>query len=83
MTMVVRVLVRALVYGLLGTLLMACGSPRPQSYNLSGYSAVYKRGHADGCTSAGWQQRQDKRLYRDDADYMMGWNDGLGACGRK
>jgi len=78
MTVVVRVLTGIL----LSTLLMACGSPRPQSYNLAGYSAVYKRGHADGCASNSWQQRKDERLYRGDADYMMGWNDGLGACAK-
>jgi len=77
---------------LLTALLAACGTtgtgtgtraPSPQTspppaFNLAGYSAQYKRGHADGCA-----QRRDERLFRDDADYMMGWNDGRSVCGRK
>lgn len=50
----------------------------PPTFNLAGYSTQYKRGHADGCA-----QRRDDRLFRDDADYMMGWNDGRSACARK
>ncbi len=49
----------------------------PPVFNLSGYSATYKKGHVDGCA-----QRRDERLYRDEADYMMGWNDGRGACAK-
>lgn len=77
---------------LLTGLLAACGTtgtapgtrtPSPQTsppptFNLAGYSAQYKRGHADGCA-----QRRDDRLFRDDADYMMGWNDGRSVCARK
>lgn len=61
---------------------VAACAPRvePPRFNLSGYSAVYKRGHADGCTSAKGTRERDDRLYRDDADYMMGWNDGRSAC---
>jgi len=66
------------------TLVMAVAAcaPRvePPRFNLSGYSAIYKRGHADGCASAKGEQRRDERLYRNDADYMMGWNDGRSAC---
>jgi len=80
----ITVIVRVLTGLLLSALLVACGSPQPpQSYNLAGYSAVYKRGHADGCASNGWKPRKDERLYRGDADYMMGWNDGLGACAKR
>lgn len=63
-------------------LVTAACAPRnePPRFNLSGYSAVYKRGHADGCVSAGGSQRRDERQYRDDADYMMGWKDGRSAC---
>lgn len=49
----------------------------PPVFNLAGYSAQYKKGHADGCG-----QRRDDRLFRDDADYMMGWNDGRSACAK-
>ena len=83
---------RAALALLLAGMLAACGttgtapgtrtqSPQtspPPTFNLAGYSAQYKRGHADGCA-----QRRDDRLFRDDADYMMGWNDGRSACARK
>lgn len=74
-------MLRAIACVLLGALLAACGShgtpAKPQSFNLAGYSAQYKRGHADGCA-----QRRDDRLYRDEGDYMMGWNDGRSACAK-
>jgi hypothetical protein len=84
--------VRAALAVSLLAMLAACGTtgtgsgtrtPAPQTsppptFNLAGYSAQYKRGHADGCA-----QRRDDRLFRDDADYMMGWNDGSSACARK
>lgn len=68
--------------------LTACGTMAQQQqqqqqkprFNLSGYSATFKQGHADGCASAGGRQRRDERLFRDNADYMMGWNDGRSAC---
>lgn len=66
---------------LLVLLTAACATrSEPPRFNLSGYSVVYKRGHADGCASAGGSQRRDERQYRDDADYMMGWKDGRSAC---
>lgn len=75
---------RALACALIAVVLTACATrTQPQTYNLAGYSAAYKRGHADGCVPAGSTQRRDERLYRDDADYMMGWNDGRSACGRQ
>jgi len=83
-------LLRAAFAVLLTVLLAACGTtgsgsgasapatqtPAP-AFNLAGYSAQYKRGHADGCA-----QRRDDRLYRDQGDYMMGWNDGRSACAK-
>lgn len=69
---------------LAAVLLAACGSTAPRTaaprFNLSGYSPAFQRGHADGCTSAGGTQRRDDKRFRDDADYMMGWNDGRAAC---
>ena len=68
---------------LLAVLLAACGTPAKNEkprFNLSGYSASFKQGHADGCASAGGRQRRDEKLFRDNADYMMGWNDGRSAC---
>lgn len=68
----------------LAVMLAACGAMSttgtrnpPPVFNLAGYSAQYKKGHADGCA-----QRRDDRLFRDDADYMMGWNDGRTACAK-
>jgi len=61
-----------------GTRTPAPQTSPPPTFNLAGYSAQYKRGHADGCA-----QRRDDRLFRDDADYMMGWNDGRSACAKK
>lgn len=70
--------------------LAACGTATQKSqtpaqaqkprFNLAGYSATFKQGHADGCASAEGRQRRDERLFRDNADYMMGWNDGRSAC---
>jgi len=83
-------LLHAALTVLLTALLTACGTtgsgsgtatpgskaPSPV-FNLAGYSAQYKRGHADGCA-----QRRDERLYREEGDYMMGWNDGRSACAK-
>lgn len=78
---VVTAVLRVTILVLIAVGLSACGSPgQPRSFNLAGYSAVYKRAHADGCASVGGSQRRDDRQYRADADYMMGWNDGRDAC---
>lgn len=66
-------------------LVAACGSVPPKEkprLNLSGYSPAFRQGHADGCASAGRTQHRDERRFREDADYMMGWNDGRSACRR-
>jgi hypothetical protein len=71
---------RAAAGMLLAAMLVSCGTQTTSQpvFNLAGYSAQYKKGHADGCA-----QRRDDRLFRDEADYMMGWNDGRSACARK
>lgn len=76
---------RILASALPALLLAACGTPAQNQtqkprFNLSGYSTTFKQGHADGCASASGKQRRDERLFRDNADYMMGWNDGRSAC---
>lgn len=62
-------------------------SSQPQSsqprVNLSGYSAAFKQGYTDGCDSAHSSLRRDERRYRNDGDYMMGWNDGNSVCQRR
>lgn len=65
-------------------LLAACGGIAPRqpvqpapAFNLAGYSVAYKRGHGDGCA-----QRRDEAQYREQGDYMMGWNDGRSACAK-
>lgn len=75
------VALRALLTVPLAVALTACGMhSQPRTFNLSGYSAVYKSGHADGCESAGGRMQRDSHRYKTDSDYMMGWNDGRDAC---
>lgn len=70
-----------MIWALPAVALLACGSnSQPRNFNLAGYSAVYKSGHADGCVSARGAMQRDARRYKSDADYMMGWNDGRDAC---
>ncbi len=68
-------------------LLAACASsqrpPARQVVNQSGYSATFKQGYADGCSSAQSSRRRDEQRYQRDTDYMMGWNDGYGICKRR
>jgi len=72
-------MLRAAAGLLLAAMLVSCGTQTQQpSFNLAGYSAQYKKGHVDGCA-----QRRDERLFREEGDYMMGWNDGRSACAKK
>jgi len=65
--------------------LAGCASQQPPArhINLSGYSAAFKQGYADGCDSARSARRRDEQRYGKDADYMMGWNDGRSACSKR
>jgi hypothetical protein len=62
--------------------LAGCAGQQPPARNInqSGYSAAFRQGYADGCDSARAARRRDEQRYETDADYMMGWNDGRGAC---
>lgn len=62
--------------------LAGCAGQQPpaQNINLSGYSAAFRQGYADGCDGARSARRRDAQRYEKDADYMMGWNDGSNAC---
>jgi glucose/arabinose dehydrogenase len=59
--------------------------PQPQPrVNLSGYSAAFKQGYADGCDSArSLLTRKDGRRFQSDGDYAMGWKDGHSICERR
>jgi len=57
--------------------------PQPR-INLTGYSAAFKQGYADGCESArSLLSHQDGRRFQSDADYAMGWKDGYSICERR
>jgi outer membrane biogenesis lipoprotein LolB len=58
-------------------------APERANVNLSGYSASFKQGYAQGCDSARHTRQRDAERYRTDTDYMMGWNDGYSMCGRR
>ncbi|MDH4151189.1 MAG: hypothetical protein OEW79_03560 [Betaproteobacteria bacterium] len=72
---------RVLAGTLIAVVLAACGTHgKPRQFNLAGYSAAYKNGHADGCKSVSGSMHRDSQRYKSDADYMMGWNDGHSVC---
>lgn len=66
-------------------LVAACAGPQSpaRQVNLSGYSAAFKQGYADGCDSVRSARRRDEQRYQKDADYMMGWNDGNVICSKR
>ena len=69
---------------MLAALAAGCSAPPAARVNLSGYSAEFKEGYADGCKSAdSGSERRDARRYKIKPDYMMGWNDGNNACSRR
>ena len=56
--------------------------PQPQ-VNLSGFSAAFKQGYADGCEHArSLAPRKDEGRFQRDGDYAAGWNDGSSICRR-
>jgi outer membrane lipoprotein-sorting protein len=58
-------------------------APQPQ-VNLSGFSATFKQGYADGCQHARSQlPRKDLRQLPREGDYAAGWNDGYSICRRR
>lgn len=65
--------------------LAGCAGQQPpaRNVNLSGYSAAFRQGYADGCDSARAARRRDEKRYEKDADYMMGWNDGSSMCSKR
>lgn len=59
-------------------------APRPQ-YNLAGYPPATRDGYIDGCESAKKSPyaNKDEKRFAADAQYRMGWNDGLSICSRR
>jgi hypothetical protein len=56
-------------------------APRAVDRNLSGFPLAFRQGYADGCGSAGVRDRhRDEGRYKNDLNYMMGWNDGYSVC---
>ena len=59
-------------------------APRPQ-YNLAGYPPAVRDGYIDGCESAkkSAYAHKDEKRFAADAQYRMGWNDGLSICAKR
>lgn len=59
-------------------------APRPQ-YNLAGYPPAVRDGYIDGCETAknSPYALKDAKRFAADAQYRMGWNDGLSICSRR
>jgi hypothetical protein len=51
--------------------------------NLSGYSAAFKEGFAEGCDTARGSARRDEKRFGADAQYAQGWQDGKAICGKR
>jgi hypothetical protein len=71
---------------MLAVLLGACAvaEPRGRHVNLSGFSAAFQQGYAEGCDSAGSRRvRRDEQRFKSDGDYNQGWNDGYAICARR
>jgi len=54
-------------------------TPAPR-VNLSGYSAEFKQGYADGCSSASGAVKRDAARFDADSRYARGWQDGYAIC---
>jgi hypothetical protein len=57
--------------------------PAPPPVNLSGYSAAFKEGFAEGCDTARGSARRDEKRFGADAQYAQGWQDGKAICGKR
>lgn len=67
-------------------LLAACAEQRTTQpapgVNLSGYSAEFKQGYADGCASVSGAMKRDSARFEADDRYARGWQDGYSMCKR-
>jgi hypothetical protein len=57
--------------------------PPPPNVNLSGFPLPYRQGYADGCASARAAERKDAARFAADANYRMGWQDGIALCRKR
>jgi hypothetical protein len=57
--------------------------PPAPKINLSGFPLPYRQGYADGCASAGAQERKDAGRFTSDPNYRTGWQDGVTLCRKK
>jgi len=57
-------------------------APAPR-VNLSGYSAEFKQGYADGCASTSGATRRDAARFDAEPRYARGWQDGYAICGKR
>jgi len=69
-----------------GALLAGCVehrvATRAPGVNLSGFSAEFKRGYADGCASTSGPMQRDESRFNADDQYARGWRDGFSICKR-
>ena len=56
---------------------------RTPRVNLSGYSAEFKDGYADGCDSVAGPDKRNAARFGADARYAQGWRDGYSVCSKK
>lgn len=55
----------------------------PPPVNLTGYSAAFKAGFADGCETARGNARRDEQRFAAESQYARGWQDGKAICGKR
>jgi hypothetical protein len=69
---------------LAAVILGACAPPKKEpAVNLAGYSPAFRAGYGDGCASSKGSQIRDEDRFKHDAQYALGWRDGLDICERK
>ena len=65
-------------------LLVGCAehraATRAPGVNLSGFSAEFKHGYADGCASVSAPMKRDESRFDINAQYAQGWRDGYFIC---
>jgi hypothetical protein len=75
-----RIVLILAVSGLLASCAEHRVATRAPGVNLSGFSAEFKRGYADGCASISGPMQRDESRYKADGQYARGWRDGFSIC---